>query len=146
MKISIRAAAIKDSPVLVPLLSELGFTGNTETVASRLQFLLNDPSRLNAVAVGDNMTVVGFLSAESRFFIQSGPFCELIALVIAPNARRKGIARALVEHAEQWAADRDLPALRVRSSVARPEPHPFYNALDFSLLKTQHCYVKVCKG
>jgi len=145
MKIVIRKAAPADALSLASLLTELGSVGNLETISSRLQLLLQDESKLNTVALDQTNQVIGFLSAESRFFIQAGAFCELIALVVDPRARRCGIARALVQDADQWAASRGLPAMRVRSSTTRHESHPFYQSLDFTLLKTQHCYIKACK-
>ena len=145
MTVPIRLAVAEDAQSLAPLLSELGFVGSDATISSRLQFLLQDESKLHAVAVDHANEVIGFLSAEMRCFIQAGAFCELIALVVTPSARRSGVAKALVEHAGQWAADRGLSAVRVRSSITRSESHPFYEALDFTLLKTQHCYIKACK-
>jgi GNAT superfamily N-acetyltransferase len=145
MKTLVRNVTIADAPALLPLLSELVFAGNAETIASRLRLLLPDESKLHSVAIRNDEGVLGFLSAESRLFAQSGAFCELVALAVVPTARRAGIARALVGHAEEWASARGLSVMRVRSSVARVESHQFYRALGFDLLKTQHCYVRPCK-
>ncbi len=56
--------------------------------------------------------------------------------------RGRGAGRMLVAAVEDWARARRLRTLKVRSSVARAEPHPFYRRLGFARTKTQHVYVK----
>ena len=43
---------------------------------------------------------------------------------------------------EEWAAERGLGQLSVRSNIVRAESHPFYERLGFVKLKTQHAYRK----
>ena len=144
MEVSIRFAIEEDALPLAPLLAELGFAGTVETLSSRLKMLLRDQSKIQVVALASHDDVVGFLSAEMRLFAQSGAFCEVVALVVAPSARRCGVARTLVEHVEEWATSCGVETLRVRSSITRSESHKFYVALGFTQRKTQHCYIKGC--
>jgi hypothetical protein len=47
---------------------------------------------------------------------------------------------------EQWAANRGLDQMTVRSNVARAESHPFYQRLGYIRAKTQHAYHKALSG
>jgi GNAT superfamily N-acetyltransferase len=62
--------------------------------------------------------------------------------VVDSRRRREGLGKALVARAEQWARERSLPKLRVRSNVTREESHRFYPAIGFVKSKTQHVYEK----
>jgi GNAT superfamily N-acetyltransferase len=48
----------------------------------------------------------------------------------------------LVQAAEDWAADRGLRSIVVRSNVIRPESHSFYKQIGYTQSKTQHVYTK----
>jgi len=44
---------------------------------------------------------------------------------------------------ERWALEKQICDLFLRSNVARPEAHPFYERLGYERTKTQHAYKKV---
>ena len=56
--------------------------------------------------------------------------------------RGLGVGRLLVTAVEQWAWERGLDQMAVRSNVARSESHPFYERLGYVRAKTQHAYRK----
>ena len=74
--------------------------------------------------------------------MQTADRAELIGLVVDSAARRRGLGRALVDAAEQWARSRGLTTVKVRSNVTRELSHPFYEALGYVREKTQHSYRK----
>jgi len=55
---------------------------------------------------------------------------------------RSRVGRRLVAAVEEWAADRGLEEVTVRSNVVRPEAHPFYERLGYRRAKNQHAYRK----
>ncbi|HVD32140.1 MAG TPA: GNAT family N-acetyltransferase, partial [Gemmatimonadales bacterium] len=67
-------------------------------------------------------------------------------LVVDPAYRSHGVGRGLVTAVEQWAANRGLEQMTVRSNVARAESHPFYQRLGYIRTKTQHAYRKALSG
>lgn len=85
---------------------------------------------------------MGWVHAAEQEVLDSGRRCEILGLVVAPEARGQGVGRQLVLAIEEWAAERGLDLLTVRSNIVRAESHPFYERLGFVRLKTQHAYRK----
>lgn len=50
--------------------------------------------------------------------------------------------RVLVDAAEQWASQRGLHLVVVRSNVMRSESHPFYEKIGYQRTATSHLYRK----
>lgn len=73
--------------------------------------------------------MVGFAAVESR----GDGDCELDALFVDPEARRRGIGRVLVEHCAGVARSRQSVALHV---IGNPHAAEFYGACGFSLIGT----------
>src|SRR5215468_4465548 len=76
-----------------------------------------------------NGAIVGFAAEEPREDGES----ELDALFVDPNMRRRGIARALIEHCAEVARARKSAALCV---VGNPHAKDFYTACGFRLIGT----------
>ena len=95
------------------------------------------------VLVADQLPpVMGWVHAAEQELLDSGRRCEILGLVVAPEVRGRGVGRQLVAAVEEWAAERGLGQLSVRSNIVRIESHPFYERLGFVKLKTQHAYRK----
>jgi GNAT superfamily N-acetyltransferase len=74
--------------------------------------------------------------------LESGFRVEINGLIVSPEARRRGVGRALVSRAEEWALQVGAEAIVVRSNVQRIESHAFYPALGYDVSKTQTVYRK----
>lgn len=74
-------------------------------------------------------TVVGFAAVEPRADGES----ELDALFVDPDAQRRGIGRALVEHCMEFARTQGSCALHV---VGNPHAKEFYNQCGFEVIGT----------
>jgi len=90
--------------------------------------------------------VVGWVHGAEQDLLESGRRCEILGLVVDPAYRSHGVGRGLVTAVEQWAANRGLEQMTVRSNVARAESHPFYQRLGYIRTKTQHAYRKALSG
>jgi len=86
--------------------------------------------------------LVGWIHGAEHEFLVAGRVGEICGLVVAEGQRTSGVGRRLVEAVEHWARGRGLEQVSVRSNVARPESHPFYEKVGYSRLKTQHVYRK----
>jgi GNAT superfamily N-acetyltransferase len=54
--------------------------------------------------------------------------------------RKKNIGKRLVQESIQWAKQKGLLKIRVRSNVTRSESHSFYKTIGFREVKTQKVY------
>lgn len=139
--ITIRSASLADSRAISSLTVQLGYRASGSEISERLEILLNRPDCFIAVAEAAGV-VVGWVAAEHRTLLESGPRVEIVGLVVAKRQRRSGIGSALVAAAEQWQKERGVSTIFLRSNIARPESHPFFERLGYSRHKTQHAYIK----
>jgi GNAT superfamily N-acetyltransferase len=138
----IRPARRSDAAEIARLTVELGYPAAVEDIDKRLDFLLASQNHFLAVAPGREGELLGWVVVELRVLLESGDKAEISGLVVTVRARRSGVGRQLVVAAEQWAAQRGLPSIGVRSNIARMESHAFYQAMNYVRRKTQHCYEK----
>ncbi len=139
---SIESAQLKDAVEIARLSVELGYPTTAEATRRNLESLLDSARHFVAVAPAPDGTLLGWLVAERRLWLESGEGVEITGLVVSAASRRLGVGKALVAAAGQWAASQGFPVVRVRSNVTRAESHAFYQSIGFVAKKTQRCYEK----
>lgn len=139
---TLRNADATDADRLAKLSEELGYPVDSEVIRRRLERLLARAEHIVLVAELPTEEVVGWIHAAEHDILEVGRFCEILGLVVAADQRGEGVGRRLVEHVEGWATGRELRHVSVRSNVARPESHPFYERIGYARVKTQHVYRK----
>ena len=140
-RVQIRPPQATDAQRLRVLNRQLGYATEVEELVSRINRLSELQEHFVTVAEVDG-TVVGWVQAEHRFSMETGDKAELVGLIVAAAARRSGVGRLLVQAAEDWATDRGLRSIVVRSNVIRAESHSFYRQIGYTQSKTQHVYAK----
>ena len=143
--IVVRRAATADVARLAELSEILGYPVASSSLAARLERLLARVEDAVLVAEAES-GVVGWVHGAEQELLESGRRCEILGLVVDPAYRSHGVGRRLVTAVEQWAANRGLEQMTVRSNVARAESHPFYQRLGYIRTKTQHAYRKALSG
>ena len=143
---TLRSAVATDADRLAKLSEELGYPVDSAVIRGRLDRLLARPEHIVLVADSPANEVVGWIHAAEHDVLESGKFCEILGLVVATEYRGKAIGWGLVERVEQWALERGLKEVAVRSNVARMESHPFYERAGYVRIKTQHAYRKRIQG
>lgn len=139
---AVRLAARADARRIAELSGTLGYPLEESQLASTLERLLPRPDHAIFVSV-EGPTVVGWIHVAEREVLEVGRLAEILGLVVDASMRRKGVGQQLVAAAEAWAVMQKLAAMTVRSNVVRQESHPFYEALGYRRLKTQHTYRKL---
>jgi GNAT superfamily N-acetyltransferase len=130
-----------DAERVAALAAELGYAGaSAPLVAERLAAVAGSGDHAVWVTA-DGADLLGFIHAQHMHRIISDPYAEILHLVVSGSARRGGVGRALVACVLDWAAERGIDRVRVRSNVVRDAAHPFYLSLGFERHKTQHVYV-----
>ena len=128
--VAIRPAEDADAPELAALLAHLGYPANAADLPDRLLRLRSDGDDA-FVAVLDGVTV-GLATVHSRAVLHvARPVAQLTALVVPPAMRGRGVGRALVVAAEQWARAQDADRLVVTTALHRAEAPLFYERLGF---------------
>ena len=139
-KLKIRKATADDAPAIAQLSEQLGYPVEAQVMRERLERFLQLEE--HAVFVAETDEVVGWIHGAEYELLEVGRHAEIWGLVVADGQRGKGVGRQLVDAVEEWARDRGLDEISVRSNVIRPESHPFYERLGFNRYKTQHVYRK----
>lgn len=140
--ITIRRASEEDAFSIAQLSAALGYPADAAVIAGRLERLRDSKSDVIFIAADANAGVAGWLQVHAATVLESGFRAEITGLVVSPEQRRRGIGRALVMEAEQWANSIGAQAIVVRSNVQRRESHAFYPALGYETIKTQDVYRK----
>jgi GNAT superfamily N-acetyltransferase len=135
---AIRIAAPGDAEAISDLMRQLGY--KRDGIDLRLAHILAEPA--GAVFVAESERVVGVVHVVERATLEAPARAEVLALVVDGACRGQGIGRRLMRTAEDWARDRGLVALRVRTRVARAQAHRFYEGLRYELVKEQKVYEK----
>ena len=138
----VRPARESDAALIAQLSATLGYPATAAQILDRLQFMLGSQHDLIAIATDSSGAAIGWMQAHASHVLESGFRVEIIGLIVAPEARRHGAGRALVNEAEQWARRLGADKVVVRSNVQRAESHAFYPALGYELTKTQKVYCK----
>jgi GNAT superfamily N-acetyltransferase len=124
----IRDAEPADAADIARLLTHLGYPVDPAEVPARLAGLAG-PDHDVLLAVDEAGAALGLVGLH-RFSVVHGPapVAYITALVTAPEARGRGVGRALVAAAEAWARERGCGRLTVTSAEHRADAHAFYPA------------------
>jgi len=144
--IGVRAARKGDEPALAALSSALGYPADAAGIERRLSVLAAGADDVVFVAVTESAEVVGFVHVAERRLLVSEPFVELEGLIVAPAARRRGVAGLLIGAAEGWALERGVGELRVRARLERDVADLVYRRRGFELKKNQRVFGKPLEG
>jgi len=90
--------------------------------------------------------IVGWIHMMPRQLLYSPRLAEIGGLVVDAEHRRKGVGRALIDAAEEWAEEQGYSRIVVRSNAVRKEAHDFYPSLGYNSVKTQKVYRKELKA
>jgi ribosomal protein S18 acetylase RimI-like enzyme len=129
---TVRPARPEDAADVAALLHELGYPENSvEDVRQRIA-MWPQQSRGEVLVAERSGEVVGFVGVAAVPYLERGGWSgRIVALVVAARCRRQGIARRLVEAAEEEAARQGCITMEVTSARARTESHHLYRSLGY---------------
>lgn len=143
---AIRLAELNDSQNLAELCGELGYPTRLEDAARRLKDILVNPVNEALLAAVVEDQVVGWVHVLRVNFLGSEAFAEIGGLVVHPAYRGRGVGKALMSAAEDWAHRAGLSAVKLRSNTLRTEAHIFYENLGYQRIKSQFTFHKDLKA
>lgn len=138
----VKKATFADSQEICDLAGHLGYPDPIEKTEIRLKNILNTPGHEIFVAQIEGSKVAGFIHFHLHTSLVNDPVVEVSSLVVIEEFQHKGIGKALLDAAEDWARAAGCETIRLHSNIIRNEAHKFYLAQGYSIYKTQHAFVK----
>ena len=94
----------EDTEVLPPLYEALGYSVKEDKLQSRLRDVLANPAYGCLVAEKESQ-ILGFIGYVKLYFFEAtGFYYRILALAVSRNARRQGIATALMDKVKKIAS------------------------------------------
>ncbi len=137
----IREAEDKDAVAICNISSnDLGYACEEKFVLQRITAL--DSNREVVFVAEIDGAVAGYVHAEVYNLLYYESMVNILGLAVASDYRRKGVGKALMTRAEEWAKEKGIREIRLNSGGSRKEAHEFYRAVGFGDEKTQIRFVK----
>ena len=144
----IRKANMKDAEALLSLYENLGYPTTASKLSRRLGMILSQP-HYDLLLAERNGEILGFLGYAKLFFFEAdGSYYRILALSVAKETRRQGIASRLIDELKKQAVKEGVNTLALNSGLtaARNATHQFYQVVGFEKvtagfalhLKSQH--------
>jgi (aminoalkyl)phosphonate N-acetyltransferase len=139
--LSIRQIAIADAEAAARLSGELGYPVSPAAMEERIRRLAGLADHAVYIACIED-SVVGWIDVGIVHHLQADPYGEIGGLVVSDGHRSAGIGRELVLRAEQFARERGVAKMVVRSQIAREAAHRFYLREGYERTKTSAVFTK----
>jgi GNAT superfamily N-acetyltransferase len=128
--VTVRPATTDDAARFAALLSDEGFPAGSSDLAARIaRFSAPDSQVLAAEAAGEVLGFVAFHLLPR--FETDDIFARIVALVVDPGVRGRGIGRQLMAEVERIARDEGAAFLEVTAGHHRPEARKLFEVLGY---------------
>lgn len=128
--VTVRAATADDAERFASLLTDEGYPAGASDLTARIaRFSTADSRVLAAEASGE---VIGFVAFHVLPRFETDElFARIVALVVDPGVRARGIGRQLMIEAERIAADEGAAFLEVTAGHHRPDARKLFESLGY---------------
>ena len=127
----IRACTPEDSAAVSTLLGELGYTVSIRQATEQVTELGKTGADPIFLALADGK-ILGLLALHlSRMLQYPSPIVRVTALVVDRRARRRGVGKLLMQHAEQVGSAAGCEFVELTSAMDRAEAHAFYRNIGY---------------
>jgi len=139
--LAVRQMLVEDAAAVADLTTELGYPA-TEADVRRRYHLIKDRPDARVIVAQDGDAIVGWIHVQATCLLEADTRAEIWGLVVGRAARGMGVGRRLIEAAEDWARNRGLTAMALRSNRLRTEAQGFYEHLGYQVTKVQNAFRK----
>jgi GNAT superfamily N-acetyltransferase len=129
-------------PVTI-LAEQLGYPNTQEDIEKRFLQIINQPQYALFVAKSDLGDVLGWIqiNIEPMSLLVSSQ-ANVAAFIVDEKCRGQNIGKALLARAEEWANEKGVMRIRIRSNLIRHDAHRFYQREGYEVGKTSNVFVK----
>ncbi len=96
-----------------------------ETRANLLKLSKSAQDKIYVAVAGEE--VVGYVHVNDYDLIYAPHMKNIMGIAVSKNWKRKGVGRALLERAEEWARSTGAVGMRLASGASRTDAHGFYH-------------------
>jgi GNAT superfamily N-acetyltransferase len=131
----VRDATREDLLALSNLMNDLGYQTSSEEMQIRFDLIYNHRDYKTFIACLDKK-VVGMAGAtQSYFYEQNGRYVRLLAFVISPSYRHKGIGKFLLQAVEDWVKEIGSKTILLNcgNREERKHAHEFYQKRGYRI-------------
>ena len=128
--ITVRPAAVADAERIAALFTDEGYPAGTSDIVERLERFSTERSQ---VLVADlDGEVIGFIAFHLFPRFEHGDHAaRIVALVVDPGARERGLGRRLMEEVETIAVGAGAAFLEITAGHHRPDARRLYESLGY---------------
>jgi GNAT superfamily N-acetyltransferase len=131
-EVVVRLAEASDLEALALLMTDLGYPTRTSEMQMRWEIIAKDPQYRTFVAVYDGK-VCGMIGTFSFYtYEHNNAGGRILALVVAKEARGRGIGRRLIAAAENDFAQRNIRRIAINTRFEREDAHRFYEGAGYT--------------
>jgi ribosomal protein S18 acetylase RimI-like enzyme len=113
------------------LLGGLGYTISVQQATEHIRELSKTNADPTFLAIGDGQ-VLGLLASHICQMLQyASPIVRVTALVVDRWARRRGVGKLLMEHAERVGSAAGCEFVELTSAMDRADVHAFYRSIGY---------------
>jgi GNAT superfamily N-acetyltransferase len=113
-------------------LGELGYTVSAKQATEQIAELSQTGTDPIFLAIADGQ-VLGLLACHlCRVLQYASPIIRVMALVIDRRARRRGVGKLLMEHAERMGSAAGCEFVELTSAMGRADAHAFYRSIGYT--------------
>lgn len=128
--ITFRPAAAADAERIAALFTDEGYPGGSTDIAARLERFA--PPLGHVVVAESGGEVLGFVAAVVvPRFEHDDWFVRILALVVDPGVRERGLGRLLIGEAERIGREHRAGFVEITAGHHRPEARRLYEALGY---------------
>jgi len=112
-------------------------TGVTRRANQLYRAQLESPGELTLLAEHDGVTLGILRCAESSVhpLLEPDRYAYVSSVYVVPPARRSGVVRALLSHANHWCRDRGLVEMRLHNAADSATANAAWDALGFAIVE-----------
>ena len=135
--LALRPATVADADRIAALLTEEGYPTGSTDIVGRLERFSGDPS---AVVVADlDGEVIGFIAVHILpRFEHDDHVVRILAMVVDPGARDRGIGNRLMAEAERIASEVGAAFIEVTAGHHRPEARALFESRGYDSTLTTY--------